>query len=186
MCEWLSQSIWGYPIIAGIHVLGLAWFGATVLTAPGEFKAWKRIGLVVMLGLSGLMAFGDHLNHGAAGFADALAFTAGYLVAQVANLVIFDSLRRRMLGRAPGIRHTLSILNAQLLGWAAFAGVSYAYATAVTGASPSVLAGIIVLATGSALYVAAFGVVAAIPFTLSNEPPMYSAGPLPSSNPAMV
>ena len=59
MFEWLSQSIWGYPIIAGIHVLGLAWFGATVLTAPGEFKAWKRIGLVVML-VTGVLIFGMH------------------------------------------------------------------------------------------------------------------------------
>jgi len=59
MFEWLSTSLWGYPIIAGIHVLGLAWFGATVLTRPEEFKTWKRVGLVVLI-LTGLLIFGMH------------------------------------------------------------------------------------------------------------------------------
>ena len=59
MFEWLRESIWGYPIIAAIHVLGLAWFGATVLTGPDEFKTLKRIGLVVVLA-SGALLFGLH------------------------------------------------------------------------------------------------------------------------------
>ena len=59
MFEWLGQSIWGYPIIAAIHVLGLAWFGATVLTPAGELKNFKRLGLVVML-VSGGLLFGMH------------------------------------------------------------------------------------------------------------------------------
>ena len=59
MFEWLSQSIWGYPIIAGFHVLGLGLFGATVLTEPEQFKTWKRLGVVFML-LTGLLIFGMH------------------------------------------------------------------------------------------------------------------------------
>ena len=59
MFEWLSGSIWGYPIIAGIHVLGLALFGATVFTRPEELKTWKRVGLAVIL-LTGLLIFGMH------------------------------------------------------------------------------------------------------------------------------
>jgi hypothetical protein len=59
MFEWLRESIWGYPIIAAIHVLGLAWFGAAVLTRPEEFRHWKRIGIAAML-LSGALLFGMH------------------------------------------------------------------------------------------------------------------------------
>jgi hypothetical protein len=59
MFEWLRESIWGYPIIAAIHVLALALAGATVLTRPEEFKTWKRIGLGMVL-LSGLLIFGMH------------------------------------------------------------------------------------------------------------------------------
>jgi multidrug transporter EmrE-like cation transporter len=57
--EWLRESIWGYPIIAAIHVLALALVGATVFTRPEEFKTWKRIGLSIVL-LSGLLIFGMH------------------------------------------------------------------------------------------------------------------------------
>ena len=59
MFEWLSQSIWGYPIIAAVHVLGLAWFGAMVLTKPDELKALKRAGLVLIL-LTGAFLFAMH------------------------------------------------------------------------------------------------------------------------------
>ena len=59
MFEWLSESLWGYPIIAAIHVLGLAWFGATALTERRELRKWKRLGLTVML-VSGTVLFGMH------------------------------------------------------------------------------------------------------------------------------
>ena len=59
MFEWLSESVWGYPIIAAVHVLGLAWFGAMVLTSPEEFRKLKRVGLAVMLA-SGALLFGMH------------------------------------------------------------------------------------------------------------------------------
>ncbi|MBI2150215.1 MAG: hypothetical protein HYU27_06375 [Acidobacteria bacterium] len=59
MFEWLAESTWGYPIIGAIHVLGLAWFGGTVLIADRELLVWKRIGLAVML-LTGALLFGMH------------------------------------------------------------------------------------------------------------------------------
>jgi len=59
MFEWLSESVWGYPIIAAIHVLGLALFGATLLARAEDYRTWKRIGLGVML-LSGALLFGMH------------------------------------------------------------------------------------------------------------------------------
>jgi hypothetical protein len=42
---WLRESTWGYPILAAIHVLGLAWFGGAVLK---DLPAGKRMGLVFM------------------------------------------------------------------------------------------------------------------------------------------
>lgn len=59
MFEWLAGSTWGYPIVGAIHVLGLAWFGGTVLIADRELLAWKRLGLALML-LSGALLFGMH------------------------------------------------------------------------------------------------------------------------------
>jgi hypothetical protein len=31
MFEWLKGSTWGYLIVGTLHVLGMAWFGGTVL-----------------------------------------------------------------------------------------------------------------------------------------------------------
>ena len=59
MSEWLGASTWGYPIIGAIHVLGLAWFGGAVLVADRHLRAWKWIGLAVML-LSGALLFALH------------------------------------------------------------------------------------------------------------------------------
>jgi Na+-translocating ferredoxin:NAD+ oxidoreductase RnfC subunit len=42
---WLRESTWGYPIIAAIHVLGIAWFGGAVLKG---FSTATRIGLAFM------------------------------------------------------------------------------------------------------------------------------------------
>ena len=42
---WLRESTWSYPILAAIHVLGLAWFGGAVLK---DLPAGKRMGLVFM------------------------------------------------------------------------------------------------------------------------------------------
>ena len=59
MFEWLRESIWGYPIVAAIHVLGLAWFGWTVLVADRKVVAWKRLGLALLL-VTGALLFGMH------------------------------------------------------------------------------------------------------------------------------
>jgi len=56
MFEWLRESTWAYPIIGAIHVLGLAWFGATVLIVDHGCRAWKGIGLAIMLA-SGTLLF---------------------------------------------------------------------------------------------------------------------------------
>ena len=42
---WLRESTWGYPIIAAVHVLGIAWFGGAVLKG---LQTGTRLGLVFM------------------------------------------------------------------------------------------------------------------------------------------
>lgn len=58
ICEWientpfstaLRESTWGFPILAALHVLGIAWFGGAVLVAPPDLRAWKRLGLFFVL-----------------------------------------------------------------------------------------------------------------------------------------
>ncbi|MBV8843648.1 MAG: hypothetical protein JO307_12640 [Bryobacterales bacterium] len=43
----LAETTWGFPILSALHVLGLAWFGGTVLL-PGELARLKRWGLAFM------------------------------------------------------------------------------------------------------------------------------------------
>ena len=56
MFDWLLESRWGYPIIGAIHVLGIAWFGGTVLIADRELVTLKRIGFAVVF-VSGTLLF---------------------------------------------------------------------------------------------------------------------------------
>jgi hypothetical protein len=56
MFEWLRESTWGYPIIGAIHVLGIAWFGGSVLIADRELLTLKRIGFAVIF-VSGALLF---------------------------------------------------------------------------------------------------------------------------------
>jgi hypothetical protein len=44
----LAETTWGFPILSALHVLGLAWFGGTVLV-PGEFPRLQRCGLAFVL-----------------------------------------------------------------------------------------------------------------------------------------
>lgn len=44
----LSESTWAYPVIGALHVLGMAWFGGTVLF-KNELIWQKRIGVALML-----------------------------------------------------------------------------------------------------------------------------------------
>jgi hypothetical protein len=57
MFEWLSQSIWGYPIIGAVHVLGMAWFAGAAFGAVSPRFKWVGVGLVLA---SGLLLFGLH------------------------------------------------------------------------------------------------------------------------------
>jgi hypothetical protein len=54
----LRESTWGYPIISAIHVLGMAWFGGTILIGEWvpELRRLRHIGLALVL-ISGVMLF---------------------------------------------------------------------------------------------------------------------------------
>jgi hypothetical protein len=54
----LRESTWGYPIIGAIHVLGIAWFGGTILVAQfaTDLRRLRRIGLALLL-ISGAVLF---------------------------------------------------------------------------------------------------------------------------------
>jgi hypothetical protein len=59
----LRESTWGYPIIGGLHVLFMAWFGATVLIP--ELRRLRRIGIALMVA-SGILLFWLHADRYAA------------------------------------------------------------------------------------------------------------------------
>ena len=55
---WLRESTWGFPIVSAIHVLGIAWFGGTVVI-PGlgrHLPLFQRTGFAFLL-LTGLLLF---------------------------------------------------------------------------------------------------------------------------------
>lgn len=63
ICQWIQdtgastaarESTWGFPILGALHVLGIAWFGGTVLVSSA--RAWQRAGLAAMLA-TGLFLF---------------------------------------------------------------------------------------------------------------------------------
>ena len=60
----LSESTWGYPIIAAVHVLGIAWFGGTILVSSfaEELRTWRRVGVALLLA-SGVILFWLHPAH---------------------------------------------------------------------------------------------------------------------------
>ncbi len=53
LSTWLRESTWGFPIIAAIHVLGIAWFGGAVLK---KIELGRRIALGFMIA-TGLVLF---------------------------------------------------------------------------------------------------------------------------------
>ena len=57
----LRESTWGFSIISAIHVLGIAWFGGTVLVSnfAADLRRLRRIGLGVIL-ISGAVLFWLH------------------------------------------------------------------------------------------------------------------------------
>lgn len=62
LCRWieatpsstfLRESIWGFTILASLHVLGVAWFGgAVVFQVP---RPWRRVGAAWMLATGALL-----------------------------------------------------------------------------------------------------------------------------------
>jgi hypothetical protein len=54
----LRESTWGYPIIGAIHVLGIAWFGGTVLASRyvPDLRRLRAIGITLLLA-SGAVLF---------------------------------------------------------------------------------------------------------------------------------
>ena len=57
----LRESTWGYPIISAIHVLGIAWFGGTVLVSDfaSDLRRVRRLGLALVL-ITGALLFWLH------------------------------------------------------------------------------------------------------------------------------
>jgi hypothetical protein len=54
---WLRESTWGFPIIGAIHVLGIAWFGGSVLIPElgRQLRSFQRMGLAALLGSGALL-----------------------------------------------------------------------------------------------------------------------------------
>jgi hypothetical protein len=54
----LRESTWGYPIISAIHVLGIAWFGGTILVSAfgPDLRRFRRAGIALLL-TSGAVLF---------------------------------------------------------------------------------------------------------------------------------
>lgn len=62
LCRWiqatpsstlLRESIWGFTILASLHVLGVAWFGGAVVFQT--LRPWRRIGAAWMLATGALL-----------------------------------------------------------------------------------------------------------------------------------
>jgi hypothetical protein len=73
LSQWISGSIWGYPIVGALHVLAIALFGGAVLVTDlrllglafkgdgfsqlaGDLRPWRRIGLLLVV-LTGMLLF---------------------------------------------------------------------------------------------------------------------------------
>jgi uncharacterized integral membrane protein (TIGR00697 family) len=132
-------------------------------------NALLLVGLIASFALTGLMRVVDQLDGTNAAFGAALALTGCYFVAHVANLIIFDALRRRMQNRHAWVRKSASTVLAQIGGWAAFAFVMYGYAVQVGQDTATLMDSIVALAIGSALYVVAFAIVDVIPFAIAQR-----------------
>jgi hypothetical protein len=77
LLTFLRESTWGYPIISAIHVLGIAWFGGTVLIsqfAP-ELRMLRRIGITVLL-ITGVVLFWLHPTQ----YSNSISFRAKMLL----------------------------------------------------------------------------------------------------------
>jgi uncharacterized PurR-regulated membrane protein YhhQ (DUF165 family) len=158
----------GLPL--GVLAFPIALFAVNLvceLYGRRRANALVVIGLLTTLPIAGLGYLAARLDNVDASFGPVLALTSCYAVAHLANLVLFDGLRRLMNGRHPLVRKTISTVFAQVGGWTAFAFVSYGYAVYVTGQDASVADGIAIVAVGSVIYVVAFALVDLIPFAIA-------------------
>lgn len=62
LCRWieatpsstlLRESLWGFTILASLHVLGIAWFGGAVVFQV--LRPWRRMGAAWMLATGALL-----------------------------------------------------------------------------------------------------------------------------------
>jgi hypothetical protein len=53
LSTWLRESTWGFPLLAALHVLGIAWFGGAIWL---HLEKGRRIGLTFMT-VTGLILF---------------------------------------------------------------------------------------------------------------------------------
>lgn len=62
LCRWIAatpsstflrESLWGFTILASLHVLGVAWFGGAVVFQV--MRPWRRIGAAWMLTTGALL-----------------------------------------------------------------------------------------------------------------------------------
>jgi hypothetical protein len=53
----LRESTWGIPIISAIHVLGIAWFGGTILLSSfdSQLRSLRRVGLALILATGAIL-----------------------------------------------------------------------------------------------------------------------------------
>jgi hypothetical protein len=59
MFSWLAESTWGVPLVAALHVLGIAWFGGLALAPELRLPAWRRAAIAWMV-FTGALLFAAH------------------------------------------------------------------------------------------------------------------------------
>jgi hypothetical protein len=50
LSTWLRESTWGFPLIAAMHVLGIAWFGGAVVRGIERGRRWA-LGFMIVTGV---------------------------------------------------------------------------------------------------------------------------------------
>jgi uncharacterized PurR-regulated membrane protein YhhQ (DUF165 family) len=147
-------------------------FGFVAVMLACELYGRRRASALVIAGvlamgaLVGLAQLGDVVDGRDVAFGPALAIAAAMVFGHACNLVVFDALRRRMIGRRIALRAILSAIFAQPVGWATYVGVLYALG-ATARADVDVLTAV---ALGSTLFTIACVIVLAIPVAIVVRP----------------
>jgi hypothetical protein len=110
----ISQSVWGYPIVGGLHVLAIALFGGSVLATDlralglafrrhdlrelaRDVLPWKCIGLALVI-LTGLLLFLSR----AVQYYESTSFRIKMVLLVLILLNAVEARRRREAGTQPG------------------------------------------------------------------------------------